>query len=67
MKNIFKYYIAPGVTLMVLLGVSSCTKLDTKIKDPNSIAPTTAGGAPAPSSLSNVYEQLNQLLVQGNS
>lgn len=67
MKNIFKYYLAPGVTLMALVGITSCTKLDTKIKDPNSIAPTTAGGAPAPSSLSKVYEQLNQLLGQGNS
>jgi hypothetical protein len=67
MKNIFKYYIAPGVTLMALLGITSCTKLDTKLKDPNSVAPTSSGGAPAPSSLSKVYEQLNQLLGQGNS
>lgn len=51
---------------VILLGVS-CTKLDTTIKDPLSIAPQTAGGAPTPASLSKVYEQLNQLLGQGNS
>ncbi len=67
MKKIFKNYLASGVTLMTLLSVTSCTKLDTTIKDPNSIAQTNAGGAPAPSSLSKVYEQLNQLLGQGNS
>jgi hypothetical protein len=50
----------------VLLG-TSCTKLDTKLKAPNSIAQQSAGGAPAASSLSKVYEQLNQLLGQGNA
>ncbi|MBS1577823.1 MAG: RagB/SusD family nutrient uptake outer membrane protein [Bacteroidetes bacterium] len=49
----------------VLSGVS-CTKLDVKLKDPNSIAPSNNGGAPAPSSLSKVYEQLNQLVGQSN-
>lgn len=51
--------------LLVVIG-TSCTKLDTKIKDPNSIAPTDTGGAPAPGSLSKVYEQLNQLVGQSN-
>jgi hypothetical protein len=67
MKNIFKNYLASGATLITLLSIASCTKLDTTIKDPNSIAQANAGGAPAPSSLSKVYEQLNQLLGQGNS
>lgn len=49
---------------IVILGLS-CTKLDTKLKAPNSIA-TVTGGAPTPSSLSKVYEQLNQLPGQGN-
>lgn len=49
-----------------ILTVSSCSKLDTKLKDPNSIAPSAGGGAPQPSSLSKVYEQLNQLVGQGN-
>ena len=45
---------------------TSCTKLDPKLKDPDSIAVLTPGGAPTPSSLSKVYEQLNQLPGQGN-
>lgn len=67
MKKILKQYLTSGLTLMVLLNVTSCTKLDTTVKDPNSIAQQTVGGAPTPSSLSKVYEQLNQLLGQGNS
>lgn len=51
--------------IMVLIG-TSCTKLDTKLKAPDSIATLSAGGAPTPSSLSKVYEQLNQLPGQGN-
>ena len=51
--------------LLVIVGVS-CTKLDTKLQDPNSIAPVGSKGAPTPSSLSKVYEQLNQLVGQGN-
>lgn len=56
-------------TITGLLAISfvSCTKLDVKLKDPNSIAPQSTGGAPSPSSLSKVYEQLNQLLGQENS
>jgi len=61
-----------NISKMLLLGTAvligtSCTKLGVKIKDPNSVAVQSAGGAPAPSSLSKVYEQLNQLLGQGNS
>jgi hypothetical protein len=44
----------------------SCTKLESKLKDPDSIAPQSSGGAPTPSSLAKVYEQLNQLPGQGN-
>jgi SusD family. len=50
----------------VVLFSMSCTKLDSKLKDPDSIAPQSTGGAPTPSSLSKVYEQLNQLPGQGN-
>lgn len=66
MNKLFKNYLAPVATFVVL-SITSCTKLDVKLKDPNSIAPQSASGAPAPSSLSKVYEQLNQLLGQGNS
>ena len=45
----------------------SCTKLEPKIQGAQSIAPVDAGGAPAASSIGKVYEQLNQLLGQGNS
>ncbi len=45
----------------------SCTKLEPKIQGAQSIAPIDAGGAPAASSIGKVYEQLNQLLGQGNS
>jgi starch-binding outer membrane protein, SusD/RagB family len=44
----------------------SCSKLETKLKDPNSEAAASAGGAPAPSTLPKVYEQLNQLVSQEN-
>lgn len=64
MKAISKIYFLPGVMFITLL--TSCTKLDVKLKDPNSIAQVSSGGAPAPSSLSKVYEQLNQLVGQGN-
>jgi hypothetical protein len=59
-------YIAP-FTLLIALGIFSCTKLDVKLKAPNAEATEDAGGAPEASSLSKVYEQLNQLLGQGNS
>ncbi|MEO5649183.1 MAG: RagB/SusD family nutrient uptake outer membrane protein [Ginsengibacter sp.] len=66
MNKLFKYCLAPAAAFFVL-NVTSCTKLDNKLKDPTSVAPKSAAGAPAPSSLSKVYEQLNQLLGQGNS
>lgn len=50
----------------VVLVAISCTKLNTELKAPNSISPPTGGGAPTPSSLSQVYGQLNQLPGQGN-
>jgi hypothetical protein len=59
-----KKYILPVAGLM--LAMTSCTKLDVELGGPNSIAQTDAGGAPAPSSLSKVYEQLNQLVGQAN-
>ena len=51
---------------IAVLCVTSCTKLDVKLKDPNSIPASTTGGPPAASTLSKVYEQLNQLVGQGN-
>ncbi len=66
MKRLFKNYLLP-VSLSIFLGTLSCTKLDPKLKAPDSIAPTDAGGAPAPASMSKVYEQLNQLLGQSNT
>jgi len=62
----FRNYIAP-FTIFIALCVASCTKLDVKLKAPNAEATQSAGGAPEPSSISKVYEQLNQLLGQGNS
>lgn len=59
-----KTYIVPVVTALGILTFSACTKLDTKIEAPNSIAPSTTGGAPTPPSISAVYEQLNQLVGQ---
>lgn len=59
-----KKYIVPVAGLMMLM--ASCTKLDVKLQDPNSIAQQSSGGAPTPSSLTKVYEQLNQLVGQGN-
>ena len=53
------------MALTVILTVISCTKLDTKIGPPNSIRQVTAGSAPAPSSLSKIYEQLNNLVGNG--
>lgn len=59
-----KKYILPVAGLILMM--SSCTKLDVELGGPNSIAQTNAGGAPAPSSLTKVYEQLNQLVGQAN-
>jgi starch-binding outer membrane protein, SusD/RagB family len=60
-KNTFTVAAMAGLLLM-----AACTKLDPKVKDPYSIDPGTAGGTPTPSSLSKVYEELNQLVGQGN-
>lgn len=60
MKNIFKSRFVPVVAAVAALTVS-CSKLDPKLEAPNSIAPSTTGGAPTPPSISAVYEQLNQL------
>jgi hypothetical protein len=66
MKITFNYRFAKLSALAVLLSVVSCTKLDVVTKDPSYVDPGTAGGTPTPSSLSKVYEQLNQLVTQGN-
>jgi starch-binding outer membrane protein, SusD/RagB family len=67
MKKFIENNILSVSALLAMLTVASCTKLDTKLKEPNGEAQIEAGGAPAPSSLLKVYEQLNQLLGQGNS
>ncbi len=64
-KTIINKYL-PLLLGTALFGGVSCTKLDVKLKAPLSISPSSGGGAPAPSSLSKVYEQLNQLIGQGN-
>jgi hypothetical protein len=51
---------------VIVMG-TACTKLDGKITDPNFVDPGSAGGTPTPSTLPKVYENLNQLLGQGNS
>lgn len=66
MKKIFKNYLVL-ISIGLVLTTISCTKLDVKLKDPQHINPETESGAPAPASLSKIYEQLNQLLGQGNS
>ncbi len=66
MKKIIKNHYLHLATFIVLLSVVSCTKLDTVLKDPLSLSPITAGGAPTPSTLNEVYGQLNQLVGQGN-
>jgi starch-binding outer membrane protein, SusD/RagB family len=67
MKTIFKNYKLPVITALGIVTLAACTKLEPELKDPNSIAPTTAGGAPATPSISAVYEQLNGLTGgQGN-
>ncbi|MDB5229976.1 MAG: RagB/SusD domain protein [Chitinophagaceae bacterium] len=65
MKKMFKNNYLLILTSVIVIGIVSCTKLDTKLKDPNSEAIQTAGGAPAASSLSQVYNQLNQIVGNG--
>lgn len=64
-KTIINKFSLLLVFLVIVIG-SSCTKLDGKITAPNYVDPGSAGGTPTPSTLSKVYEQLNQLLGQGN-
>jgi starch-binding outer membrane protein, SusD/RagB family len=52
--------------IMITVSIFSCTKLDSKSTDPYAFDPRAAGGTPTPSSLSEVYKQLNQLVGQGN-
>jgi len=64
MKSIMKQYLLPVLTATALFGLSACSKLEPELGGPNSIAPTTTGGAPTPPSISAVYEQLNQFIGQ---
>jgi len=62
MKIIFKNHFVPVSMLVFLLTATSCTKLDTKIGAPNEIREVTAGTPPSPSSLSKIYEKLNNFV-----
>ncbi|MFM7671975.1 MAG: RagB/SusD family nutrient uptake outer membrane protein [Bacteroidota bacterium] len=64
MKSIMKQYLLPVLTATALFGLSACSKLEPELGGPNSVAPTTAGGAPTAPSIQAVYEQLNQLVGQ---
>jgi starch-binding outer membrane protein, SusD/RagB family len=66
MKTLLTNRITIILTFAVLLIAGSCTKLNEDLRDPLYVNPKTAGGAPSPSSLSKVYEQLNQLIGNGN-
>jgi len=67
MKRIIRNYFIPLFTVVGIVWVSSCSKLDPKLDGPISEAPNQVGGAPKAPSLSTVYEQLNQLTGgQGN-
>ena len=67
MKKNISNKILSIAALAAVVTYSSCTKLDTKLKAPNGEAQIEAGGAPEPSTLPKVYEQLNQLYGQGNA
>lgn len=67
MKKINLLKLPLFIAIMSILTLNSCTKLEPKLDSPNSVSPPLAGGAPTPSSLSKVYEQLNQLLGQSNT
>lgn len=64
MNKLLKKFIFTPVILSLFI-ISGCTKLDVHLKDPDSEAPQSVSGAPEPSSLSKVYEQLNNLITQG--
>ena len=67
MKKIIRNKSSFLLIVSVIFFGYSCTKLEGKIASPDSVDAGTSGGTPTPSSLSKVYEQLNQLLGQGNS
>ncbi len=54
-----------GLTALATLALSSCTKLEPKLEDPASIG-VVDNGVPQASSLSVLYNQLNQLIAQEN-
>lgn len=65
MKNKFKNLTGFKFAILMLAALSACTKLDTSLKNPNSEATISSGGAPQASDLSKVYEScLNQLVGQ---
>jgi hypothetical protein len=67
MKQVLKINLLQASMAAVLLqGAVSCTKLEPELKAPTSAGTVQAGTAPTPPSLSKVYEQLNQLVGQGN-
>lgn len=67
MKNIFRINSKLIAPVLMIAAISSCTKLDTKFKSPDSQASQSSGGAPEASSLAKVYEiSLNQLAGQEN-
>jgi starch-binding outer membrane protein, SusD/RagB family len=66
MKNKFLIKTTIALASIWAFGAVSCTKLTPKLKAPTSAGEVQAGTAPTPPSLSKVYEQLNQLITQGN-
>jgi starch-binding outer membrane protein, SusD/RagB family len=54
-----------SLMLSTILAIS-CSKLDPKIQGANEIVPPVAGTAPAASSITKVYEELNSLITQEN-
>ena len=65
-KNIVNNILSISSLAFVMV-IASCTKLDTKLNAPNGEAIIEPGGAPQPSDLITVYQQLNQLYGQGNT
>lgn len=51
--------------LLAMFLLAACS-LDVTVKSPNSIPPPTNEGAPTPPDLNQVYNQLNNLVTQGN-
>ncbi len=65
MKNVLKNRLML-IAAVATISVVSCTKLDVKLDAPYSIEVPKPGVAPTPSSLGEVYKQLNQLVSQEN-